>query len=421
MTEESSPQQGPIPKQWQELLPKIEEATHFYPCPAADFDPMKLSDDGVDPQNRRMEDYGLPPRPNKDRFPVRYEFWKKMFSGNEKKPSVTFVPASFQYEHVEVNFAQAEAKSLGPVEAKSFGQGKGSSFLPFRRFFRARGIGKGVARPDTSVNWCGAYVTAHDGRIITEIHGSWKVPRVDVPDGIQVTELKPHEELRCSSWLGLDGQRGYLDASLPQIGTSHFVKRLKEGVGREPRLGVWWQWWLRGVPNPPPIKLPLEVEAGDEIMASLFVVNSTHVKYLIVNHTKGVVCTPFKETEPSSYLSGILGTPPLADIPVRVSGATGEWITERPVNWTTGEPDNLPFFEDVVFEDCHVVLGRAPNVDEWEEQPLGTQLINATSVDKDVSRTVMVVRAERRGPGTFSTSFIGKPTKILGGAFRPGQ
>jgi hypothetical protein len=446
MMSEPGPRPDSIPQEWKDVLATIiAEATHFYPCPPADFDPLKLSDhdvDGlghiVDNEGRCMEQFGLPPRPDEDRFPLRYEFWRKMFSGKKASTPVTFLQAGFKYEDVEVDFDEAAATSGEQRQNTPVKQGKPRSLIPYRRsVLTRRRIGRGIAGRETSVNWCGAYVTAHDGRIITEVHGSWTVPEVDVPAGIPLSSLKPHEELRCSSWLGLDGQRGYLDASLPQIGTSQFVKKVVRPPasdsgstsdhsepnlhGRQPDHGAWWQWWLRGVPNPPPIRLPLEVEPDDEIMASLFVVSPTKVKYLIVNHTRGVVCTPFTETEPSFYLSGVLGTPPLQDIPVRVSGATAEWITERPVNWTTGEADKLPFFKQVVFDDCHVVLGRAPGVDELEEQPRGTQLIRATSVDKDEPRTVTVARAVRRGLGTFTTTFAGRSSREPGGPVEPGS
>ena len=151
-------------------------------------------------------------------------------------------------------------------------------------------------------------------------------------------------------------------------------------------------------------------------MASLFVVTSTEVIFLIANHSTGQVCTPFKETEPSSYLA-----PTLPGRPVRVSGATGEWITERPVNWTTGQPDNLPFFERVVFEDCLVVLGRGRGADEWEERPCGTLLINATTVDTRPLRTVTVARAKRHRRKKFSITFVGVSSNEPGGIVKPGS
>jgi len=395
------------------ILDEIRRTTCFFGWenpPADDFDPRTADDD-------LLKSYGLPPRPDKVRFPVRYAFWMKMFTAKKGAP-VKLIRSTFEYEHVErvlqkdveAGFQPAVETDNGLVTVKAPRRADARRGPPPRR------LGKGVAAQDTSTNWCGAYVTAHDGRIITEIHGSWKVPQVDVPSGVGLNELELGEELRCSSWLGLDGQRGYLNASLPQIGTSHFVQK---GLSLATAVhGVWWQWWLRGVPNPPPIKLPLKVRPGtddrpgDEIMASLFVVDSTHVIYLIANHTTGEVCTPFKVLEPSAYLA-----PDLPGRPVRVSGATGEWITERPVNWTTGRSDRLPFYGQVYFEDCHIVLGRAPHVDELEERPRGTLLIRAIRVDRDPPRAMTIARAKRHGRMRFSTRFLGTPTDEAGGIF----
>jgi hypothetical protein len=140
------------------------------------------------------------------------------------------------------------------------------------------------------------------------------------------------------------------------------------------------------------------------MMASLFVVNATHVTYLIANHTTGTVCAPFMEPAPTSYMPA---NGPVQ--PVRVSGATAEWITGRPMNGTTRELDELPAFKPVRFTDCHVVSGPGPRVDEREELPAGVQLINASKLEDDPYRSVTLAVARRLARNSFSTDYLGMP------------
>jgi hypothetical protein len=78
-------------------------------------------------------------------------------------------------------------------------------------------------RYETSPNWSGAYITPKRSRMFTEVHGSWQVPTPSPP--VDGKGSPPADgDYRSSAWIGLDGQRRYLNSSLPQIGTSQFVK-----------------------------------------------------------------------------------------------------------------------------------------------------------------------------------------------------
>ncbi len=390
---------------WIGLLRDIEKATCFPQCPPDGFDPLRASDD-------ELKDFSLPPKPDKSRFPVRYVFWRKMFTRPcACTPVVRFIPARFEYEAVEGGQKPAKSED-GEVEVsqqRATLKYEDEVEVGLQRSRHHRRSARRVH--ETSLNWAGASITSGGGRMFTEVHASWRVPVVALPPSAQqMLSEKEGDEFRCSSWIGLDGQRRYVNASLPQIGTSHFVKI----VNNKPKMtdGVWWQWWLAGGPNPPPIKLPLKVNPGDEMMASLFVVAERHVKYLIANHTTGEVCTPFIEPIPTTYLEPLQTGHPRPrrhDWPARVSGATAEWITERPMNWTTGEMDQLPAFQPVIFRDCHVVSGRAPGKDEREELPAGAQLINASRIESNPFRSVQVAVAERLCRDSFSTNFVGEP------------
>jgi hypothetical protein len=374
---------------WVPVLEKIKCLTYFYDKPRPGFDPRRASSD-------LLGRYGLPPRPPRSEK-VRYAFWNTMFSVEHSARPVTFVHAlsgdGFTYEELD--------KTTFPPTARiAFSGGQ-----------------------ETSANWSGAYLTPRDGHMFTEVHGSFTVPHVTRPfdpdfDEPDCDEDATTKRYRCSTWVGLDGQRTYFNSSLPQMGTSQYVDVVSGRPGFQSDVKVWWQWWMRDVEIPKPILLPLPVRPGDKILASLFVVDETHVKYLIANHTQGVVCTPFVEPDPTTYLpafnshdSGTCETDANPHEPVRVSGASAEWITERPASWTTKAIFDLPDFAGVPFDLCHVVSGGAPGQDERQELPGGMRLISMYVRSKQPRRKRTVASSRRLGQTSFVTSYVGPPSR----------
>src|SRR5262249_15350233 len=96
---------------------------------------------------------------------------------------------------------------------------------------------------ESSRNWSGLYITPRDGQMLTEVRGMWKVPKVSLPPG---SEGQPPGLFHSSTWIGLDGQRPYHNASLPQIGTEQFLQG-ETVAGAQPPYRVitraFWQWW----------------------------------------------------------------------------------------------------------------------------------------------------------------------------------
>jgi len=116
------------------LLGQILERTHFFE-PPADFDPLKADPD-------RLRDFGLPPVPDRIKDPERHAFWLSMYS-----QPLRFIKADFSFLLSDFRLSQ-----LGPLPA----------------------VG---TRYETSPNWSGAYITPKHSQMVTEIDGSWQVPR----------------------------------------------------------------------------------------------------------------------------------------------------------------------------------------------------------------------------------------------------
>ncbi|KRD96327.1 hypothetical protein ASE63_11575 [Bosea sp. Root381] len=193
-----------------------------------------------------------------------------------------------------------------------------------------RGVAAIASQPaQKSANWSGGYVTPRDGQSFASVMGRWRVPTVSVPLG------GSEPEYRSSTWIGLDGQRFYLDASLPQIGTK---QQCWPGSPRRQRYRTWFQWWARGqATEEQPLRLA--ICPGDEVSAVITVFDETSVICNLKNETRGLMLEAFRAFAPG---------------PCRISGATAEWIMERP------SPDGadgwdafpLPVFTPFAFTGC---------------------------------------------------------------------
>ncbi|HYN37629.1 MAG TPA: G1 family glutamic endopeptidase [Rhodospirillales bacterium] len=236
-----------------------------------------------------------------------------------------------------------------------------------------------IARPrETSLNWSGAYITPRDGRQFIGVHGKWVVPAVKAP-----SPLPGIQEFRSSVWIGLDGQRRYFDSSLPQIGTAQFVNPTAD-----PPYSVWVQWWHRDAPaTHQPIILALPTKPKDVMLASMLVLNETRILFLIRNATTGQMHLPFT-----------MEAPVVSGRQVKVTGATAEWVVERPTD-PAGVLHELADYGEVEFSRCIAVAARMPpgmppgpgvaqNLD-------GARLINMYKIEHNPSRTVIISRAAK--------------------------
>ncbi len=262
-----------------------------------------------------------------------------------------------------------------------------------QRSYPLRMAARGGTRLQTSRNWSGAFITPRDGRMFTEVHGSWTVPLVSAASGVTADN-----EYRSSTWIGLDGQRRYLHSSLPQIGTAQFVN-VHTGTSTLSTTS-WWQWWLRDHSNPP-VTLSLTVNPYDEVIASLIVVGETLVKFIIKNVTTGQVCSPFIRSAPTATMPN-----PPSLVQVRVSGATAEWVVERPTALPPADfLYDLPDYGTVDFSDCHAVSALAPQGTGRAESLVGARLINMYKVESNPHRTVIISRAERPDVDRVKTTY----------------
>jgi hypothetical protein len=323
------------------LLEQIKQRTHFFE-PPENFDPLTAGPE-------QLREYGLPPLPDRIAQPEQYVFWEMLYS-----PPLRFVKAEFSFSPPDYQLTQR-----GPLLATG-------------------------TRYETSPNWSGAYITPKQSRMFTEVHGGWQVPTPLPPGG-----AAGDGDYRSSTWIGLDGQRRYLNSSLPQIGTSQFVK-VVNGQPTPPDISTWWQWWLRGQKGRP-VNLALAVKPQDLVLCSLVVINAITVRFFIKNQTTGDFVSPFEETPPSPRIK-------------RVSGATAEWIVERPTHFDDDGLYDLPNYNTVLFSNCLAVAAPGPGSSGKSEKLPGAKLINMFEVREHPHRIfdISVTKTEGdQGVATF--------------------
>lgn len=335
-----------------------------FECPPEDFNPIDASSD-------TLLRFGFPLRPDAETHPRLNAFWFRMFSP----------PLKFRIKREFALFNQAP-----PGDPRSAVANQRNT-----RLFSTR--------RQSSVNWSGAYIKPRNGRVMTEIHGEWQVPPTlerSVPPAVSF----PDRDYQSSVWIGLDGQRRYYQSSMPQIGIGLRLPSDDDG-GTVPTYEAWWQWWDReGDADGNPMKpLPIEeitINPEDRIMCSLFVVDASppaQVKFIIKNQTTGEAVTPF--TVPA----------PVRPIPLSVSGATAEWVTERPSIWPTPDQYNFPDYGHVDFEGCFAVQTLPGGGGSEERNLLGARLIDMREVRHNPQRTAKISVTGRTTEHTFQTTY----------------
>jgi hypothetical protein len=308
------------------------------------FAPLHQGINPLTASAKDLADAGYPPRPDEETQPELFEVWKAGFG---QAPT---------YEEVE--FSQPF-----PDEPASYG---GSTSAALGRSHR-----------EASSNWSGAYITPKYGEMFTQMAALWYVPTVTPPPG-----GSPTAAYGSSTWIGLDGQRSYFNSTLPQIGTAQFYN-LPGLLGSTTE--AWVQWWPLC-----PVTLTMKVVPGDLMSAWLVVTSYTKVQFVIVNVSR-LKYTPFELDAP------LVSMPPQVPLAVQasVSGATAEWVMERPAVCPDPNPMTLPSFPPVQFYACLAASAREPGAPIRVQTLVSPKLIRMFSVEENPHRAVTRAVATR--------------------------
>lgn len=302
--------------------------------------------------------YGLPPKPHADTQPGLYRAWLAAFGGKIELEPFSLTLEDFASSDFETDFRQV-----------------GSPLPSATRF-------------ETSRNWSGAFIAADNDRVFRQVWGSWTAPTF--ANFVPGPGTDPYT---ISAWIGLDGQRTYFNSSLPQIGTTTILKSPYAGT---PQCFAWTQWWDRESDTTLPVPIAkFPVDQGDSIACSLLVVDPVRVWFSITNMSR----IPHKTTTVNANSPWIKRQNGLMEQP-RVSGATAEWIFERPLIPYTKTFANFPPYLPMQFSLCSALAVELPAV--------GIPLVLN---ERDLSTARFIRMFERRNSPP-RTAYISMPSRV---------
>ena len=344
------------------VIEDLKKRFHGFPVPDGLFNPAIAS-------QAELREFGLPPRPDPVTQPLLRQIWNRGFGE----------PLRLQQFSVDERLVEE------------------TGYRPQVRYVKERQIAE--TRFETSLNWSGAYITANRGKEFVQIWGVWTIPNnlklppdpFKGPEGVDYV---------CSNWIGLDGQRRYLDSSLPQIGTS---STLPAGGGAT-TAQAWTQWWARGIANTAPAPLGLAVAPGDQVLAVLTASDPQNVVFVMVNLST-MTAMPATGSAPTVTLpDGTTAVPEIA-------GATAEWIVERPAIPGQTIFFNLPDYGVTGFDLCMGVEGDGIEilslVGGVPQDLQGARFIRMYDRLKDPRRTAFISMPERTSDTTLEISYGG--------------
>jgi hypothetical protein len=268
----------------------------LFDIPPAGFDPERAT-------AAELEKYGIIPRP--DEGSELFDNWRRLF-----KAPVTFVDAKPEPLTPPGSApGPATPPPRTPNEVRVVTQ-----LAPVPAVSPALPVGAG-SRLSHSSNWSGGFIVPTNNTMVVQVAGAWRLPTLRQPPHDPGT---PDDALySCSTWVGLDGQRLYLNSSLPQVGVMQWLQPSASPPELAPT--AFCQWWFRQGSDPV-VSLPgLPVATGDFVIASVWA-KSANVAICYLRNVSTAQLAVVGMKAPAVSPDGELS----------ISGATAEWILERP-------------------------------------------------------------------------------------------
>lgn len=310
----------------------VKQRTRIVPAPPAGFDPLTASD-------AVLARAGYPRRPDPATEPAAAKRWTTLLS----RPMRVVTPG------LQVNHGRYH----GPVKPGP----------------------RASSGNSTNGTWSGSVASAPANKKFSTVYGSWTVPHPFPPASAwnAATKTWTDGEYHSSTWVGIDG---YGTSDVLQAGTEQYV--VVSG-GKITTTGIYaWHEWFSSVTNSPEVQFTgFAVSPGDLIHCVVCATTSTQGSVAIYNEAA--------QTSMSVNMTAPANT--------SVTGATAEWIMERPSHGAVPNltPYTLPDFGSDTFYQCGA-SGSQPNVNgsSFSAQPGSGTLLNMVDGATTVSTVVAV-------------------------------
>jgi hypothetical protein len=247
-----------------------------------------------------------------------------------------------------------------------------------------------------SRNWSGAEIVPHGGNQFVQIFGEWAVPRPDLPPPYDQGPQNVTNSYKSSTWIGLDGDRRYLNSSLPQVGTGQNLTVDPMGVEKRDYF-VFFQWWAQNqLQLTLDIITGIKIDAGTRVMGLVWAIDPTHVVIVFRNFAPLNQITIF-----------VKQSPPTTSIPPIISGATAEWIMERPTELKLGGThlELFPSYHRVYFQHCVAGVAQTAGQSTSEEVLMAPRLKRMFEVATAPPRARFISVPKRISTTSFSTHY----------------
>jgi Peptidase A4 family len=253
----------------------------------------------LDASAEELANYGVPPRPDRERDPRAFASWQRRWS-----------------------------RRLSYIEPELL-----------LRPSRAHGTLAGTSATGASSNWAGSVISANPGQTFNQISGQWTVPGVTPPS------TGPFENAGFWSsvtWVGLDGTSTAGDVF--QAGTEQDYNGSFWGGG--PNYYAWTEWF----PEAQVAITNFQVEPGDQIAVDLQILEQSLDIPLLGG---GSITLPFPLGQAvvtnltRGFWTTVVMLGPENGSPTAFVGNSAEWIVETPC--ISGCGTAIPTFEALPF------------------------------------------------------------------------
>jgi peptidase A4-like protein len=284
------------------------------------FKIFRLPPEGFDARKasaRELRLHGVPKRPDAETHPKLQLLWDQIAQRRPRFVEPAFLPG--EKFHRSKLRDHRSLFDITPVKLH-----------PYLDSWLKRFIDSGISLwlPETSTNWCGAYVNKPATETLRVVAGQWTVPSVSPPPSAWNGTKYADGQYICAVWVGLDGTKGTNDVL--QAGTLSQVT-VSGGVVTGTTYSVWTEWF-----GSPWIVQSLGVSPGDQVSCT--------------------VCSPFENTHGTAMFTNLTTNESVnygIDAPAgtTLSGNVAEWITEDP-GQLGGGLFPFPNFGQVQFTHC---------------------------------------------------------------------